>query len=139
MAIKFFNAGQYEPKIGTSGSAGIDLYANSVDDSNGSWIIGTGIHVDIPQGWVGLLIPRSSWGSEGWSLCNTIGVIDSDYRGEIIVKAERAAHKRFDRVSVGDCIVQLVVTRCNNAIEPVHSLSELSPTKRVSGGFGSTN
>tara|TARA_R110000868_G_scaffold8673_1_gene44596 strand:+ start:2555 stop:2974 length:420 start_codon:yes stop_codon:yes gene_type:complete len=139
MSIKFFNAGEYEPRIGTSGSAGIDLYVNSVSDSNGFWTIGTGIHVEIPQGWVGLLIPRSSWGSGGWSLCNTIGVIDSDYRGEIIIKAERAAHKKFDRVSVGDCIVQLVVTRYNNVLQPVHSLSELSSTERDSNGFGSTN
>ena len=136
MAIKFFNAGQYEPKIGTSGSAGIDLYANSVDDSNGSWIIGTGIHVDIPQGWVGLLIPRSSWGSEGWSLCNTIGVIDSDYRGNVRILVFNLSENNVT-ITQGDRIAQLVLEKICFA-DVVEVDDNIGETKRGDSGFGST-
>ena len=77
------------PTRGTEGSAGFDLTATSAslgrvsEDSNALFIYGTGLSVEIPPGYVGLLFPRSSVYRTGTSLCNCVGVIDSDYRGEI--------------------------------------------------------
>ena len=136
--IKYYNSGNFDPIVATDGSAGIDLCANEITNSGHESTVKTGIHVEIPKGWVGLLLPRSSWGSQGWTLANTVGVIDSDYRGEIIVKAKRDATKGWMAIRPGDRIVQLVVVRCNAAAEKVDSLSDLSVTARGDGGFGST-
>ena len=136
--IKFFNNGNYDPIVATDGAAGLDLFANEVTNIGNDPIIKTGVHVEIPKGWVGLLLPRSSWGTEGWSLANTVGVIDSDYRGEIIVKATRDATKGWKAIKPEDRIVQLVVVRCDTAAQKVDSLGDLTVTDRGAGGFGST-
>lgn len=136
--IKFFNNGNYDPIVATDGAAGMDLCANEVTNDGNESTVKTGIHVEIPKGWVGLLLPRSSWGSSGWSLANTVGVIDSDYRGEIIVKAVRDATKGWMAIRPGDRIVQLVVVRCDAAAQKVESLEDLTVTERGDGGFGST-
>jgi dUTP pyrophosphatase len=132
--IKYYNAGRYAPEVATDGSAGIDLFANTVQDVT----IGTGVHVEIPTGHVGLLIPRSSWGLKGFKLANTVGVIDSDYRGEIKLVRDPHPTKGFLRVDPGDKIAQLVVVPCLNKALGVDKLEDLVPTKRGNGGFGST-
>jgi dUTP pyrophosphatase len=139
--IKYYNSGDYAPTVGTEGSAGLDLYINSLArDAPFSYSIGTGIHVEIPKGWVGLLVPRSSFGSRGYTLKNTIGIIDSDYRGEILLKIKRDSSLGVDPVglSEGDKVAQLVVVRCNTAAQQVNSLEDLTVTERGDGGFGST-
>lgn len=134
--IKYFVAGDYAPETATDGSAGLDLYVNSLDQSRTT--IGTGVHVEIPNGWVGLLLPRSSWGVKGLSLANTMGVIDSDYRGEIKIVRDIHPHKGHLSINKGDKIAQLVVVRCITAAQQVDSFSDLSVTDRGEGGFGST-
>ncbi len=136
--IKYYTSGNYDPKVATDGAAGLDLYANEITQMHDYSVIRTGVHVEIPKGWVGLLLPRSSWGSQGWSLTNTVGVIDSDYRGEIIVQAKRASTKGWQSVTPGERIVQLVVVRCDAAAEKVDAITDLTVTKRGDGGFGST-
>ena len=139
--IKYYNSGKYAPSVGTEGSAGLDLYINSlVRDAPYSYEIGTGIHVEIPSGWVGLLVPRSSFGARGYSLKNTLGVIDSDYRGEIILKIKRDTNAGADPsgLNEGDKVAQLVVVRCDTMTEQVDSLEDLTVTARGAGGFGST-
>ena len=136
--IKYYNSGSYDPMVATDGAAGMDLYADSIVNNGNESTIHTGIHVEIPKGWVGLLIPRSSWGSKGWTLANTVGVIDSDYRGEIIIKAKRDATRGWMSVKPGDRIVQLVVVRCDTAAQKMSSLEDLSTTERGDGAFGST-
>lgn len=136
--IKYYNNGSYDPIVATDGAAGMDLFANDITNTGHESVVKTGIHVEIPKGWVGLLLPRSSWGSQGWTLANTAGVIDSDYRGEIIVKAKRDSTKGWMAIRPGDRIVQLVVVRCNTAAQKVDSLEDLSVTARGDGGFGST-
>ena len=136
--IKYYTSGNYDPKVATDGAAGFDLYANEVAQMHDYSVIRTGVHVEIPTGWTGLLIPRSSWGSKGWTLANTVGVIDSDYRGEIIVQAKRDTTKGWMTIRPGDRIVQLVVVRCDTRAEKVDAVTDLTSTARGDGGFGST-
>jgi dUTP pyrophosphatase len=136
--IKYYTSGNYDPKVATDGAAGFDLYVNAVIQQGDISTIHTGVHVEIPSGWVGLLIPRSSWGEQGWTLANTVGVIDSDYRGEILVKAKRDTAKGWKTIRPGDRIVQLVVVRCDAAAKKVDSLKSLTVTARGAGAFGST-
>lgn len=134
--IKYFVAGEYAPQTATDGSAGLDLYINSLSNSN--MTIGTGVHVEIPVNHVGLVLPRSSWGLKGFQLSNTCGVIDSDYRGEIILHRDIHPTKGKLDLHVGDRIAQLVVVPCVSMSHEVPQLSDLSSTKRGDGGFGST-
>ena len=94
-----------------------------------SLCINTGIHVQIPEGYVGIIVPRSSTGIKGYTIKNTIGVIDSDYRGEIKLHL-------FVPVTQKIRIAQMLIMPCPQFnIEFVESLSE---TDRGEGGFGST-
>jgi len=132
--IKYYVAGNYEPEVATDGSAGLDLFVNSVNGDN----LGTGVHVEIPDGHVGLLLPRSSWGVKGFQLANTCGVIDSDYRGEIILIRDLHPRKGFLTISEGDKVAQLIVVPCVTKTFKCKEHSDLSSTARGSGGFGST-
>ena len=132
--IKYFVAGDYAPEVATDGSAGLDLFVNSINGDN----IGTGVHVEIPHGHVGLLMPRSSWGVKGFKLANTVGVIDSDYRGEIKMIRDPHPTKGFLKIQQGDRIAQLVVVPCMIAATECATLDDLSGTDRGEGGFGST-
>ena len=132
--IKYYVAGDFAPEVGTSGSAGIDLF---VDNINGD-IYGTGVHVEIPANHVGLLLPRSSWGVKGFRLANTCGVIDSDYRGEIKMIRDPHPTKGYLSISPGDKIAQLVVVSCLTKTHQCDALTDLSSTARGDGGFGST-
>ena len=94
----------------------------------------TGIAVEIPPGYVGLVFPRSSVYKTGMFLSNCVGVIDSDYRGEICF-----IYNNFlpgAKYGKGDRIGQLVIVPCPS-VEMVE-VEELSETERGSGGFGST-
>ena len=124
------------PKQGTPGSAGFDLTAISCawDEDNHVWNFGTGIAVEIPPGYVGLCFPRSSVFRTGTFLSNGVGVIDSDYRGEIKAKFyDFLEGKLYD---VGDRIIQLVIVPIPD-VDFVES-DDLSETERGTGGYGST-
>jgi dUTP pyrophosphatase len=115
----------------TSTSGGYDLYAHSIEDN--STVIGTGIYAEIPPGWVGMIVPRSSLGAKGFRLKNTVGVIDSDYRGEILLAFEGYTPQAGDRVA------QLVIVPCwQGGAEQMTSINDLTSTARGAGGFGST-
>jgi dUTP pyrophosphatase len=101
-------------------------------------MVGTGIAVEIPEGYVGLVTVRSSMGREGVSLANSVGIVDSDYRGELILNLYNHSYVHADGfgVSAGERIGQLVVVPA-----PTFDLTEvdsLSTTERGEGGFGST-
>ena len=123
------------PKQGTPGSAGFDLTATDIRKDCGQDFLHryfTGIAVEIPPGYVGLIFPRSSIFRTGMLLTNCVGVIDSDYRGEI--QAVFAGIK--PAYNVGDRICQLVVVPIPQ-VEYVE-VTELSGTGRGTGGYGST-
>ena len=116
---------------GSANAAGLDLYTYSIDLNN--QIIGTGIYAAIPTGWVGLVVPRSSLGLKGFALKNTLGVIDSDYRGEI-----KLAYKGYTP-AVGERVAQMVlVPHYTGSITRMNSIDDLDATERGEGGFGST-
>jgi dUTP pyrophosphatase len=130
------------PQYATSGSAGLDLVSisekNVVDGAVAYTEYGTGIAVKIPEGHVGLLFPRSSISSSTTLvLANSVGVIDSDYRGEIKLRFKNIMFGAGKKYKVGEKVGQLVIMPYNRIVlDPVDSLDE---TERGDGGFGSTN
>lgn len=130
------------PVRGSEQAAGYDLYACLADpDSvtlwpNQNYKIPTGISVAIPEGCFGAVFARSGLASkQGLRPANCVGVIDSDYRGEIIVALHNDSET--DRIIAnGDRIAQLVIMPYLRA-EYIET-SELDETKRGAGGFGST-
>jgi dUTP pyrophosphatase len=126
------------PTRGTPGSAGLDLYSDQ-DALVSSWAsvtVGTGIAVEIPEGYVGLLFLRSSIGKAGVALANGVGVIDSDYRGELKLQLIYSANVGGYHITRGDRIAQLVVLPAPTF--DLVEVDELPDTQRGGGGFGST-
>ena len=123
------------PKRGTSGAAGFDLTAVILDVKETTLKYDTGIAVEIPPGYVGLLFPRSSVCKTGLSLANSVGVIDSDYRGSISF----VFYKDVPCIAPylpGDRIGQLVIVPIPEV--DFVEVEELSETERGKGGYGST-
>lgn len=124
--------------------AGIDLrVANSVTlKHNEPILVGCGIHLEIEPGYVGLIFPRSGMATKhGITLTNTVGVIDADYRGEIMCSLVYNARGCSGTYTIGkyDRVAQLVtVPIMPHGYHVVESLEELSVTDRGVGGFGST-
>jgi dUTP pyrophosphatase len=128
-----------KPKFGKPADAGADLVATSIDLSrDGQMVYGTGLAVEIPEGMVGLVFPRSSVRNTTLSMANSVGVIDSGYRGEIMVtfnmKWEQPGQKGV--YEVGDRIAQLVIMPV--PLTKYVEVDELSETERGIGGHGST-
>jgi dUTP pyrophosphatase len=127
-----------KPKFGKPGDAGADLVATSVDfsrDSNSQIVYGTGIAVEIPEGMVGLVFPRSSVRNYDLVMSNSVGVIDSGYRGEIMVTFNQK-NPWADIYKVGDRIAQLVIMPV--PLAQYVEVNELSETSRGTEGHGST-
>lgn len=123
------------PKQGTAGAAGFDLTAVRLETTETTLKYDTGIAVEIPPGYVGLLFPRSSVCKTGLSLANSVGVIDSDYRGSISFVFYKGA-ELIEPYSYGDRIGQLLIVPIQE-VEFVEA-EELSETERGAGGYGST-
>ena len=128
------------PRAATPGSAGLDLQA--CIDAPVTVMPGTqallpaGLAVEIPEGYVGLVFGRSGLGiKHGITLSNSVGVIDSDYRGELRVGLINHGEAEYT-VEPGERIAQLVIMPYA-AVEPVEAES-LGETERADGGFGST-
>lgn len=140
------------PTYAKEGDAGMDLVATSVDHSNEHYIeYGTGLAVEIPEGYVGLIFPRSSNSKKDLQLCNSVGVIDSGYRGEIKLRYRRIINptpKRnfvvpilrikadFSCYGVGDKVGQIIIIPI--PLISFNEVQKLSETVRGDGGFGST-
>ena len=129
-----------EPIRATDGAAGFDLCAYTDGDTtiqpHQTVRVGTGIAAEIPSGYFGGLFPRSGLSAKkGIRLANCVGVIDSDYRGEIIA----ALHNDSDEaqtISKGERIVQLVIIP--HMTGSATQKNQLSETERGTNGFGST-
>lgn len=127
------------PTYGTEYSAGADLY--SAEDAltiapHTTRLIHTGIAVEIPEGYCGLIFARSGLASKrGLAPANKVGVIDADYRGEVMV----ALHNHTDKdaaIEAGERIAQLAIIPFLKV--EYEQAAELSDTVRGEGGFGST-
>lgn len=126
------------PAYAKPGDAGLDLKATSKhwSDDFQCWVYGTGLAVEIPEGYVGLVFPRSSIRKYGLSLTNCVGVIDSGYRGEIMCTFRPQSKGTTDCYNIGDKVCQLIIMPYPQ-INPVE-VTELSETERGTGGHGST-
>lgn len=135
---KKLNPAAVAPKQGTSGAAGFDLTATSREwnDHDEVWEFGTGIAVEIPPGYMGIVFPRSSVYKTNNILSNCCGVIDSDYRGEIKAKFYPLFGGPDKPYNTGDRICQLVIMPIP-AIQ-FEEVADLTETERGTGGYGST-
>jgi len=124
------------PKYSKPGDAGMDLAAVSEtwNENNTMVTYDTGLAVEIPEGFVGLLFPRSSVSKTSLILSNSVGVIDSGYRGPIMMKYRYPEEGNV--YDVGDRVGQLLILPYPQ-IE-FEEVEELSDTDRGEGGFGST-
>ena len=133
------------PKYETMGSVGMDLTAVSKEyDEHGNVVFGTGLAIQIPEGYYADLRPRSSISKYDLVLANSVGTIDADYRGELILKFKPSVYFGVNRgdddgvmYDVGDRIAQLVILPYPKV--SFVEVDELSETERGTGGFGSTN
>jgi dUTP pyrophosphatase len=127
------------PTRAHSGDAGLDLHAlEAAELGPGERAsIGTGIAVAIPEGYAGLVLPRSGLATRhGISVVNAPGLIDAGYRGEIRVLLLNTDRIRSWNLGAGDRIAQLVITPV--ALPMPQEVAELSSTARGAGGFGSS-
>lgn len=129
------------PTYGTEYSAGADLYALLDEDleikPGETVMIGTGLAMAIPNGYAGLIYARSSLGSKkGLAPANKVGVIDSDYRGEIKVPLFNQS-KETQIIAKNERIAQIIFTPYLKV--NFQETDELDDTTRGTGGFGSTN
>ena len=131
------------PKYAKPGDAGMDLYVvdikmhvDSLTDENTKIIIDSGLAFEIPEGFVGLVFPRSSIQSTGVRLTNCVGVIDSGYRGPVkaVFDIKDSSLVYYNK---GDRFAQIMIIPYPQV--EFEEAEELSETERSKGGFGSTN
>ena len=140
VSVKLLDPRAKLPTYGSDHAAGADLYAlthSPVEIApGGTALIRTGIAVAVPQGYVGLVFARSGLATkQGLAPANKVGVIDADYRGEVMVFLHNHG-SHLQTVEDGERIAQMVITPCFTAQFQV--VDELDETQRGSGGFGST-
>lgn len=124
------------PKKATSGSNGFDLTATSKEwvDEFQAYVYGTGIAVEIPKGYVGLLFPRSSVRKYALTMANCVGVIDSDYRGEVMATFRPTNVFQGKTYNIGDKLCQLIIVPAPEF--ELKEVDELSDTERGTKGHG---
>lgn len=136
MRVKLWNNAKM-PTRGTPQSAGLDLYATEevIIQPGDICTVSTALAVEIPEGWCGLLMARSSMGTRGVMVSSGVSLIDSDYRGVVYVPLTNYGQYEYI-IHRGDRIAQLLIT--NALMVECVAVDELSQTQRGNGGFGST-
>ena len=140
IAVKKLDERAVLPTYGSEFSAGADLYAlldeEIVIGVGETKLVRTGLAMEIPEGYAGLIYARSGLASKrGLAPANKVGVVDADYRGEVMVALHN--HSTVEQtISAGERIAQLVVTPFLKAT--FEEADELNETVRGEGGFGST-
>lgn len=145
--VKRLNENAVIPQYAKKGDAGMDLTATSkFYDEYGNICYGTGLAFEIPQGYVGLVFPRSSCSKKQLLLANAVGVIDSGFRGEVTVKFKPSLaldsgqcvtdRRIYGLYEIGERIAQMIIMPYPQ-IE-FTEVAELSATERADGGYGST-
>lgn len=140
LRIKKLNPSAVIPSYGSASAAGADLYACEGGEvtikSGETKLIHTGIAMEIPEGYVGLVYARSGIAvKRGLAPANKVGVIDSDYRGEIMVAIHNHSEKE-QTIADAERIAQIVIAPYLT-VDFVET-EELDETERGAGGFGST-
>jgi dUTP pyrophosphatase len=137
--IKKLNETAVIPSYAKDGDAGMDLVATSIISSTSTQITyGIGLALEIPNGFVGLIFPRSSVRKTRLMLSNCVGVVDSGYRGELQATFNKINNDSVSEndYKVGDRVCQIMIIP-HPPIE-FEEADELSDTERGEGGFGST-
>ena len=138
--VKILREGAKLPTYGSLSAAGADLYAwleqSVVIEPGKTAFIPTGIALEVPEGCAGLIYARSGLScKQGLAPANKVGVVDSDYRGEITVALHNHGSEART-VNHGDRIAQFIITP---VLQPAYQVAqELSDSVRGTGGFGST-
>jgi dUTP pyrophosphatase len=137
--IKLLSPQAKMPVYATAGSACFDIATvdDNVDIRPGSWaVLGTDLAFEIPPGHVMMVYSRSGHGfKNGIRLANSVGVIDSDYRGELKIKLHNDSSRVFS-VNCGDRIAQAMIVPVSQV--QFNAVDNLGTTERGAGGFGST-
>ena len=138
--IKKLNENAKMPTYGSEYAAGADLYAATDCDTvilpNETKLIGTGLSIEVPEGYGAFIYARSGLASKrGLAPANKVGVVDADYRGEIMVALHNHSSEP-QTVLVGERIAQMVIAPFLKA--EFCEVDSLSDTVRGAGGFGST-
>ena len=125
------------PIKGSAHAACYDVYAHSITSIGDSKVkVGLGFATEIPVGWKGIIVPRSNITKYTWVMNNSIGVIDSDYRGEwMIVFTPVGVHFGFP-YQVGERVAQIYFDKVEEV--ELSKVAEIASSDRGAGGFGST-
>jgi dUTP pyrophosphatase len=135
--IKKLHPNAIKPKYAKENDAGMDLVATQIISETPSQITyGMGLAIEIPDGMVGLIFPRSSIRNTGLTLSNSVGVIDAGYRGELQATFNKNGVNPREFYNVGDRICQIIIVP--HPIIQIVEVDELSESSRGIGGFGST-
>jgi len=135
LKIKRFSETAVMPFYATEGSAAFDLTVDRKEELSSIQVkVYFGVGFEIPEGYVGIIAPRSSVCKTAFTLANSIGIIDSDYRNEVsaVFDIVRGGH----RYEVGERAAQMMImpfSQCS-----LVEVNELNETKRGTGGYGST-
>jgi dUTP pyrophosphatase len=125
------------PSYSKDGDAGMDLTATEIiSETDDDITYGIGIAMEIPRGYVGLVFPRSSIRKYDLILSNSVGVIDSGYRGEIQATIKKTKGYYSKAYQLGERVAQIIIIPYPQV--KFNEVQELSETDRGSGGFGST-
>ena len=136
--IKKLNKNAVVPSYAKIGDVGLDLTAVSISYTDNYIEYGTGLAIEIPEGFGGFIFPRSSISNYDLTMCNSIGVIDNNYRGEIKLRFNTVYNYQINKrlYNIGDRIGQIVIVPVPR-IE-LELTDELSDSVRGSSGFGSS-
>ena len=136
LKIKKLNEAAETPSYACPGDAGLDLKAVTVSVSEDYIEYGIGLAIEIPYGFAAFIFPRSSISNYSLILANSVGVVDSGYRGELKIRFKKIWDK--DKIyNLGDKVAQLVLMPIAIATS-IEVVEELTPTNRGIGGFGHT-
>jgi dUTP pyrophosphatase len=151
LKIKKLDPSATIPSYAKGGDACFDLTATSIDVTNDKYVeYGTGLAMEIPEGYVGLIFPRSSVTNKDLMLKNSVGVIDSGYRGEIKFRFLRTKEPKSNGIlgsgysswnhpgvyTIGERIGQMMILPYPTV--EFEEVDELTETNRGEGGYGST-
>ena len=135
--IKKLHENAVIPKYAKESDAGLDLVATTIKENTTFQITyGLGIALEIPDGFVGLIFPRSSIRNTELILSNSVGVVDAGYRGELQATFNKSNGLDSLAYKVGDRGCQLIIIP--HPIVELEEVNELNNTERGAGGFGST-
>ena len=127
------------PYKGSLNAACYDVYAHSIKvERPDKIVVGLGFSTDIPPGFKGVLVPRSSIAKTNWFLANSMGIIDADYRGEWMMVLKTSNSVMYDALpfAIGERCGQIYFEKVNDV--EFEEVDELTVTIRGEGGFGST-